>query len=641
MTRLLDSVEYPRDIRRLSIEELQQLAVEIREEVISVVSEVGGHFASTLGAVELTLALHYVFNTPQDRIVWDTGHQAYAHKLICGRRSRLGTIRQLGGLSGFLSREESEYDVFGAGHAGTSISAALGMVEAKALEGSDRKVVAVISDGGLSAGLTYEGLNQTGHLDKDLIVVLNDNEIFIDPRVGAVSSFLSKQFTTDFGVRVQRNLSNLLKSLPGGDNLKYAARKLKDSFLGLVTPGLLFEGLGFQYVGPIDGHSIAEMVTTLENVKKIDSPTLVHVLTKKGKGYTPAEEDPVKFHGVTPFHVLTGKAKKEKGPVPTYTDVFGQTLTRLAKENPKVVGITAAMGSGTGIDKLSREVPNRTYDVGIAEQHAVTFAAGMATEGFIPVVAIYSTFLQRGYDEILHDVCLQNLHVVFALDRGGLVGADGPTHHGVFDFAYMRSIPNIVIMAPKDENELQHMLNTAIAHPGPISLRYPRGEGCGVGLAENFEKIAIGKAELLRDGADIVIAAIGQTVMPALKAAQDLTPLGIDAAVVNARFVKPLDRELFGELLRKVPRLITVEDHTIVGGFGSALLEFLAEEGIAGVEVRRLGVPDRFIPHGTQDELRKMCGFDKDAIAQAALQMARRVKRKSRESREGWERGSA
>jgi 1-deoxy-D-xylulose-5-phosphate synthase len=641
MTRLLDTVEYPRDIRRLNIEELQQLAVEIREEVISVVSEVGGHFASTLGAVELTLALHYVFNTPQDRIVWDTGHQAYAHKLICGRRNRLATIRQLGGLSGFLSRDESEYDVFGAGHAGTSISAALGMVEAKALEGSDRKVVAVISDGGLSAGLTYEGLNQTGHLDKDLIVVLNDNEIFIDPRVGAVSSFLSKQFTTDFGVRVQRNLSNLLKSLPGGENLKYAARKLKDSFLGLVTPGLLFEGLGFQYVGPIDGHSIAEMVTTLENVKKIDSPTLVHVLTKKGKGYAPAEEDPVKFHGVTPFHVLTGKAKKEKGPVPTYTDVFGQTLTRLAKENPKVVGITAAMGSGTGIDKLSREVPQRTYDVGIAEQHAVTFAAGMATEGFIPVVAIYSTFLQRGYDEILHDVCLQNLHVVFALDRGGLVGADGPTHHGVFDFAYMRSIPNIVIMAPKDENELQHMLHTAIAYPGPISLRYPRGEGCGVALADNFAKLPIGKAELLRDGADVVIAAIGQTVIPALKAAQDLTPLGIDAAVVNARFVKPLDRELFGELLRKVPRLITVEDHTIVGGFGSALLEFLAEERIAGVEVRRLGVPDRFIAHGTQDELRKMCGFDKDAIAQAALQMARRAKRKNRESREGWERGSA
>jgi len=475
MARLLDGIEYPRDVRKLTLNELPQLATEIREEVISVVSEVGGHLASTLGAVELTLALHYVFRTPEDRIVWDTGHQAYAHKLICGRRKRLATIRQLGGVSGFLSREESEYDVFGAGHAGTSISAALGMVEAKTLEGSSRKVVAVISDGGLSAGLTFEGLNQAGHLDKDLIVVLNDNEHFIDPRVGAVSSFLSKQFTTDLGVRLQKNLSALLHNLPSGENLKYAARKFRDSFLGLVTPGFLFESLGFQYVGPIDGHNIAEMVTTLENVKKIDGPTLIHVLTKKGKGYAPAERDPVKYHSVTAFHVLTGKPKKEKSATPSYTDVFAHALIRLAKENPKVVGITAAMGSGTGIDKLSREIPDRSYDVGIAEQHAVTFAAGMATEGLIPVVAIYSTFLQRGYDEILHDVCLQNLHVVFALDRGGLVGADGPTHHGVFDFAYMRAIPNIVIMAPKDENELQHMLKTAIEHDGPISLRYPRG----------------------------------------------------------------------------------------------------------------------------------------------------------------------
>jgi len=470
MTRLLEGVEYPKDLRGLTIDQLAELAHEIREEVISVVSEVGGHLASTLGAVELTLALHYVFNTPDDRIVWDTGHQAYAHKLLCGRRKKLSTIRQFGGISGFLSREESEYDVFGAGHAGTSISAALGMVEAKALEGSSRKVVAVISDGGLSAGLTFEGLNQAGHLEKDLIVVLNDNEHFIDPRVGAVSSFLSKQFTTNLGVRLQKNLSSLLHNLPSGEHLKYFARKFRDSFLGLVTPGFLFESLGLQYVGPIDGHNIAEMVATLENVKKIDGPTLVHVLTKKGKGYAPAEKDPIKYHGVTPFHVLTGKAKKEKGPIASYTDVFGQSLIKLAKQNPKVVGITAAMGSGTGIDKLSREMPGRSYDVGIAEQHAVTFAAGMATEGFIPVVAIYSTFLQRGYDEILHDVCLQNLHVVFALDRGGLVGADGPTHHGVFDFAYMRSIPNIVIMAPKDENELGHMLKTAIDHKGPISL---------------------------------------------------------------------------------------------------------------------------------------------------------------------------
>ena len=638
MTRLLDGVKYPRDIRNFSVEELKQLAAEIREEVISVVSETGGHFASTLGAVELTLALHYVFNTPDDRIVWDTGHQAYAHKLLCGRRQRLATIRQLGGLSGFLSRDESEYDVFGAGHAGTSISAALGMVEAKYLEGSKRKVVAVISDGGLSAGLTYEGLNSAGHLDRDLIVVLNDNEHFIDPRVGAVSSFLSKQFTTDLGVRLQKNLSTLLKSLPSGQHLKLMARKMRDSFLSLVTPGFLFESLGFQYVGPIDGHNISEMVATLQNVKKVDGPTLVHVMTKKGKGYAPAEADPIKFHAVTPFHVLTGKTKKEKGPIPTYTDIFGQSLVRIAKANPKVVGITAAMGSGTGIDKLGREIPNRTYDVGIAEQHAVTFAGGMATEGYIPVVAIYSTFLQRGYDEILHDVCLQNLHVVFALDRGGLVGADGPTHHGVFDFAYLRPMPNIVVMAPKDENELQHMLATAVDHAGPIALRYPRGEGWGVAIDAEAKLLEIGKAELLRDGSDIVIAAIGHTVMPALRAAQDLAPLGINAAVLNARFVKPLDTELLSSLLTRVPRLITVEDHVISAGFGSAVIEFLADAGINGVEIRRLGVPDRFIPHGTQDELRKMCGFDKDAIAQAVLQMVRRGKKRSRE---GWERGSA
>ncbi|MGH7796893.1 MAG: 1-deoxy-D-xylulose-5-phosphate synthase [Candidatus Binatia bacterium] len=638
MTRLLDGVKYPRDIRRFSVDELNQLAVEIREEVISVVSEVGGHFASTLGAVDLTLALHYVFDTPEDRIVWDTGHQAYAHKLLCGRRDRLSTIRQLGGLSGFLSREESEYDVFGAGHAGTSISAALGMVEAKYLDGATRKVVAVISDGGLSAGLTYEGLNSAGHLDRDLIVVLNDNEHFIDPRVGAVSSFLSKQFTTDLGVRLQKNLSNLLKSLPSGENLKHMARKMRDSFLSLVTPGFLFESLGFQYVGPIDGHNISEMIATLENIKKVDGPTLVHVMTKKGKGYAPAEADPIKFHAVTPFHVLTGKAKKEKGPVPTYTEVFGQSLVRIAKQNPKVVGITAAMGSGTGIDKLAREVPERTYDVGIAEQHAVTFAAGMATEGYIPVVAIYSTFLQRGYDEILHDVCLQNLHVVFALDRGGLVGADGPTHHGVFDFAYLRSMPNIVVMAPKDENELQHMLATAVNHSGPIALRYPRGEGWGVVLDAEPKRLEIGKAELLHEGNDIVIAAIGHTVLPALKAAQDLAPLGINAAVLNARFIKPLDKELMRSLMTHAPRLITVEDHVTSGGFGSAVLEFLADEGINGIEIRRLGVPDRFIPHGTQDELRKLCGLDKDAIAQAALQMVRRGKKRSRE---GWERGSA
>ena len=638
MSKLLDSIHTPEDLRKLSLEELPALAEEVREEILSVVSEVGGHLASTLGAVELTLALHYAFDTPRDRIVWDTGHQGYAHKLICGRRERLSTIRQLGGLSGFLSREESEYDVFGAGHAGTSVSAALGMVAAKSLSGANHKVVSVISDGGLSAGLTFEGLNQAGHLGKDLIVVLNDNEIFIDPRVGAFSSFLSKQLTTDVAVRLQHNLGHLVRTLPKvGENLYHVARKLKESFLGLVTPGFLFEALGFQYVGPIDGYDMAEMIQTFHNVKKIDHPTLIHVITRKGKGYKPAEQDPIKYHSVTPFHVLTGKAKKEKGPIPSYTDVFAEALIRLAKENPKVVGITAAMGSGTGIDKFSRALPERSFDVGIAEQHAVTFAAGMATEGWVPVVAIYSTFLQRGYDEILHDVCLQNLHVVFALDRGGLVGADGPTHHGVFDFAYLRPIPNMVVMAPKDENELRRMLKTAIDHQGPIALRYPRGEGWGVEMEKEIRPLEIGKGELLRDGKDIAIIAIGNMVVPALKASQDLAQLGIDAAVVNARFVKPLDRELLLDVLARIPRAITVEDNVVQGGFGSAIAELLADEGMTGVSLRRLGVPDRFIPHGTQDELRKICGIDKDAIAQAALRLVRGEKKKKKE---GWERGS-
>jgi 1-deoxy-D-xylulose-5-phosphate synthase len=422
-----------------------------------------------------------------------------------------------------------------------------------------------------------------------------------------------------------------------GENLYHVARKLKESFLGLVTPGFLFEALGFQYVGPIDGYDMAEMIQTFHNVKKIDHPTLIHVITRKGKGYKPAEQDPIKYHSVTPFHVLTGKAKKEKGPIPSYTDVFAEALIRLAKENPKVVGITAAMGSGTGIDKFSRALPERSFDVGIAEQHAVTFAAGMATEGWVPVVAIYSTFLQRGYDEILHDVCLQNLHVVFALDRGGLVGADGPTHHGVFDFAYLRPIPNMVVMAPKDENELRRMLKTAIDHQGPIALRYPRGEGWGVEMEKEIRPLEIGKGELLRDGKDIAIIAIGNMVVPALKASQDLAQLGIDAAVVNARFVKPLDRELLLDVLARIPRAITVEDNVVQGGFGSAIAELLADEGMTGVSLRRLGVPDRFIPHGTQDELRKICGIDKDAIAQAALRLVRGEKKKKKE---GWERGS-
>jgi 1-deoxy-D-xylulose-5-phosphate synthase len=633
MARLLDGIRDPADIRRLTISELTVLAREVREEVLSVVSEVGGHLASTLGAVELTLALHYVFDTPRDRIVWDTGHQAYAHKLICGRRDRLSTIRQLGGLSGFLSREESEYDVFGAGHAGTSVSAALGMVVAKSLQGASHKVVAVVSDGCLSAGLTFEGLNQAGHLEKDLIVVLNDNGHFIDPRVGALSSFLSEQLTTGIAVKLQRGLRDFLRTLPRvGEGLYQFGRRMKESFLSFVTPGRLFEGMGFQYVGPVDGHKLAKLIHTLRNAKNIEQPTLVHVMTRKGKGYEWAEKDPVRYHSVAPFHVLTGKPKKERSATPSFTDVFASALIELAKENPRVIGITAAMGSGTGIDKLSREIPGRSYDVGIAEQHAVTFAAGMATEGWIPVVAIYSTFLQRAYDQILHDVCIQNLHVVFALDRGGLVGADGPTHHGVFDFAYLRPIPNMVVMAPKDENELRRMLRTAIEHNGPIAFRYPRGEGWGVEMESEIGRLEIGRAELLRPGKDVLIAAIGNTVLPAARATQDLSQLGIDAAVVNARFVKPLDRNLLRDLLAKAPRLITVEDHVLEGGFGSAVMEFMAEEAITDIRVRRLGVPDRFISHGTQEELRKLCGIDKDAITQAAMQMVREEKKRQKAS---------
>ena len=629
MGKLLDSINDPADLRRLSIAQLTPLAEELRQEVISVVSETGGHFASTLGAVELTLALHYVFETPEDRLVWDTGHQAYAHKILCGRRDRLPTIRQLGGLSGFLTREESVYDVFGAGHAGTSVSAALGMVEANSSAPSKRKVVAVVSDGGLTAGLIFEGLNQAGHLNKDLIVVLNDNAMFIDPRVGAISSFLSKQLTTDLAVRMERHLVAALKTMPRvGENLYHVARKVKDSFIGLVTPGILFEALGFQYVGPIDGHNVEELVRTLGNVKKLDRPTLLHVITQKGKGYEPAEKDPVRYHSVTPFHVLTGKPKKAKGDIPTYTEVFGQALIAMAKANPRVVGITAAMGSGTGLDKMAREMPDRVYDVGLAEQHAVTFAAGMATEGSLPVVAIYSTFLQRAYDQILHDVCLQNLHVVFALDRGGLVGADGPTHHGAFDFAYLRSIPNMAVMAPKDENECRHMLATALAHSGPIALRYPRGEGWGVQLDDPALPLEMGKGEILRWGTDLAILGIGQTVMPALKAAGDLAHLGIEAAVVNARFVKPLDRDLLLDLAAKVRVIITVEDHVLQGGFGSAVLELLAAEGMTGVRVKCLGLPDRFIPHGTQAELRKLCGIDTESIAQSAIQLMRAERRK-------------
>ena len=640
MTRLLDGVEYPRDIRAFTIEELNQLAAEIREEVISVVSEVGGHFASTLGAVELTLALHYVFDTPEDRIVWDTGHQAYAHKLLCGRRNRLSTIRQFGGLSGFLSREESEYDVFGAGHAGTSISAALGMVEAKYLEGSPRKVVAVISDGGLSAGLTYEGLNSAGHLDRDLIVVLNDNEHFIDPRVGAVSSFLSKQFTTDLGVRLQKNLSNLAEELAERRKLEVYGAQDARFFLEFGDPGFSVREPGLSVCrshrwsqhqrNDLDSRKYQE--GRRSNSGSCDD--------KEGQGLRSGggRSDQIsRRHTVSRAHRQGQKRKRTDSDLHRYFRPIARAhrQRKIRKSSASRRPWAAARVSTSSGAKF----PKRTYDVGIAEQHAVTFAAGMATEGYIPVVAIYSTFLQRGYDEILHDVCLQNLHVVFALDRGGLVGADGPTHHGVFDFSYLRSMPNIVVMAPKDENELQHMLATAVdsrrADRAALSARRGLGRriGCRALSPGDRQGGVAARRQRYCDRSDRSHGHAGAQGGSRSSAAWESTPQWSTRASSNRSILI-----CCATLLTRVPRLITVEDHVISGGFGSAVIEFLADEGINGVEIRRLGVPDRFIPHGTQDELRKLCGFDKDAIAQAVLQMVRRGKKRSRE---GWERGSA
>ncbi|MFH1756413.1 MAG: 1-deoxy-D-xylulose-5-phosphate synthase, partial [Pseudomonadota bacterium] len=473
MGRLLQLIDSPADLRKMRIADLPLLAQEIREEIISTVSKIGGHLASSLGVVELTLVLHYVFDTPQDRLIWDVGHQTYTHKLVTGRRETFPTLRQFGGISGFPRREESLYDAFGTGHSGTSISAALGMVQARCLQGESHKVIAVIGDGSMTAGLAFEGLNQAGAMDKDLIVILNDNELSISPNVGALSSYLNRLMTGQFATRFRDEIKGFLKHLPGiGDPALKWAKYAEESLKGFFLPGLLFEELGFKYVGPLPGHKFEALIENFRNIKKLHGPILVHVLTTKGKGYPPAEKDPVTFHGVGPFQAESGEIIQPQAGSLSYTQVFGQTMVRLARENPRLVGITAAMPQGTGLDAFAAEFPDRFYDVGIAEQHGITFAAGLAAEGFLPVVAIYSTFLQRAYDQILHDVCLQKLPVVLAMDRGGIVGADGPTHHGLFDFSYLRHIPNLIIMAPKDENELQHMLKTAVRCSQPVSLRY-------------------------------------------------------------------------------------------------------------------------------------------------------------------------
>lgn len=617
--RILNRVDSPRDIKSLSIQELELLAREIRDKIIETVSHTGGHLAPSLGAVEIAIALHYVFDAPNDKIIWDVGHQAYAHKLLTGRRDRFHTLRTLGGLSGFPKRAESPYDSFDTGHSSTSISAGLGISTAKALKGEDHKVIAVIGDGSMTAGMAFEGLNQAGETEKDLIVVLNDNGMSIAPNVGSFSSFLSRKMTGKRFVNLRREIDNFFRSLPGlGENIISLLRKSEDSLITFFTPGMLFEAFKFKYIGPIQGHRLDMLIETFENVRRIGGPILVHAVTVKGKGYEPAEINPCHFHGVGSFDVPTGCAPSPVKPKPlTYTEIFGSTMLELAASNEKLFAITAAMPEGTGLAEFGNKYPERFLDVGIAEQHAVTFAAGLACEGFRPVVAIYSTFLQRSFDQIIHDVCLPKLPVVFALDRAGIVGEDGPTHHGQFDITYLRSLPNMTVMAPKDENELRKMLFTALSHDGPVAIRYPRGPGLGVEIDRELEAVPFGRAEILKEGSDIVIVALGSMVTKAIEASGILGEKGISAAVINARFVKPLDLTIL-HLAAKAGRMIIAEENTRLGGLGSAVMESLSDEGIYSVKIARVALPDAFIEHGPQEVLREKYGVGTASIVKAA-----------------------
>jgi len=625
---LLEGIHGPDDLKRLSVDQLKVLAGEIRELILWSVSHNGGHLASNLGAVELTLALHHVFDFKVDTLLWDVGHQCYTHKIITGRRDRFPTLRQYEGISGFCKREESEYDAFNAGHSSTSISAALGLATGRDMAGRNNQVIAVIGDGAITARMAFEGLNWTGDRKKNLIIILNDNEMCISPNVGALSSYLNRIMTGQTVNRIRSKVKNFLKSIPGigGQMLKFS-RQLEESLKTFFVPGALFEELGFTYVGPLEGHRLDHLIGNLKNVKTLEGPVLVHVVTQKGKGYRFAEDDPSRFHGIPPFDIETGEAVAAGGAAPpSYTKVFGSTVVTLAEQDPRVVAITAAMSEGTGLDRFAEKFPARFYDVGMAEQHGVTFAAGLATQGFVPIVAIYSTFMQRAYDQVIHDVCLQKLPLVLAMDRGGFVGADGPTHHGLFDFAFLRTVPHLIVMAPKDENELQHMLKTAVECGLPASLRYPRGKGVGVPLEATPRVLPIGKGELLVGPPDAAsaIVAIGSCVYPALAAAEILKTEGIEVRVVNARFVKPLDAELLCETARACKRIVTVEENALMGGFGSAVLELLSEKGITDVSVRRLGIPDEFAPQATQKELRKMYGIDAEGIAGAVRELAGR-----------------
>ena len=622
MTALLEKIKTPEDLRSLRIEDLPQLADEVRQLIIETVSQTGGHLASSLGVVELTLCLHYVFTTPRDLLIWDVGHQAYAHKILTGRADRFSSLRQAGGLSGFPKRGESEYDCFGVGHSSTSISAALGMTLAAEHLKKRQRVVAVIGDGSMTAGIAFEALNHAGSLDKDLIVVLNDNEMSISPNVGALSAYLNRVLTGSAVNRLRQDVKSVLTQIPKvGESVFKMVKRAEESFKGFVIPvGTIFEDLGFQYVGPLPGHDLETLIDTFENVSRLDGPILVHVVTRKGKGYEPAENDPSHFHGVGPFEVASGhkleaKAVPETPPPPSYTAVFGRTLTTLAENDERIVGITAAMPAGTGIGIMQERFPDRVYDVGIAEQHAVTLAAGMACQGLRPVVAIYSTFLQRAFDMVIHDVALQNLPVVLCLDRAGLVGEDGPTHHGVFDLSYLRLIPNLTIMAPRDENELQHLLYTALKMDGPVAIRYPRGRGVGVELEADFRELPVGSWEELMQGDKVALLATGSLVAPARAAAERLAAeKNLQCRVLDCRFVKPMDEGLLAAALKECEWVFTFEENAVAGGFGSGVLEFAAARGPFPARIVNCGIPDRFIPHGPPALLHRELGLDADGI---------------------------
>jgi 1-deoxy-D-xylulose-5-phosphate synthase len=622
--KYLNSINLPEDLRTLSVQELRTVCAEVREYLVDCVSKTGGHFGAGLGAVEIAVALHYVFNTPEDKLIWDVGHQAYPHKILTGRKDRMHTIRQLGGLSGFLKRTESEYDAFGAGHASTSISAALGIAAARDFEKKDYKVVAIVGDGSMTGGMVYEAMNNAGMLKKNLIVVLNDNQMgslsSLEPRVWSFHNYFTEILTHPTYNKFKANVWDLAGKLDTfGDRLRTVAQRMEKGIKAVVTPGMLFEGLGFRYFGPINGHNVVKLVETFKHVKDLSGPILIHAITTKGKGYAPAEREVTRLHGVTPFDKMTGISPKKNNELIAYTEIFGKALVEICKQNSKVVGITAAMPDGTGMIQLHEEMPERFFDVGIAEPHAVTFAAGMATEGYIPVVAIYSTFLQRAFDQVIHDCAIQKLHVVFVMDRGGLVGADGATHHGALDLSYLRCIQGMVVMAPKDEQELRDMLYTAIEYKqGPIALRYPRGNALGVSIRDGFQKIEIGKGETLRTGKDIALLAIGNMVPDALSAAELLREDGIDAEVVNMRFVKPLDEKLLQSLAQRINIFVTVEDNVIHGGFGSGVLEALSLLGISNVAVKMHGLPDEFIEHGSPKELHRMVKLDAAGIAEIA-----------------------